>query len=751
MISRITLLRGIGRFQDCTNLGGKNFNKNTIIFGPNAGGKSTLTDILWSFKTGNPMLIEGRKSFGFNGQQEIEFIDDNKQTYKFPSADWLKGSDTIEIFDTQFINENIFEGNEISFSHQKNLHSIIIGPKGNQLTKQINDLQDQFTELTGKKTSKTNEFNRIFKKEISPDVFHKLPRIEDPDSKIKEKKNLIETFNNQAKIINAFKTIDLQLTSVIEQSTKSILEKSMQVNAEKITEHILKTWKNPNHSKDFLQTGLILTKDDQKFCVFCGQEMSSEAKQLLTEYSKQFSAEYRDFQAKVIESATRFIKWEPVTYMESIKDKLASVKIHINLDSIDTELIKSLKTSIDEEFEKKIKDLDYRLDFNAFDSLLKIFIQIQDQVSTLKDTHVIKSELKVESIDREIKQIEYSKTRHTKEWEDFFKEYEAIDSIQDNIKRQREELRKQLNDYSEHIFKIHLDSINRILQELGADFLICDFQPIKKLVGQAERVFALKFFNTHRVTIDEKATNKPNFKNTLSESDKRVLAFAFFYSLMIHDPNINTKIVVFDDPFSSFDSDRRTKTAELLANPHYIDEDGVIIEKKIDQLIVLTHESEFFKWIFKKLDNPKALRIVPNGHVNGVSKSTIVDCDVMKEFIEDENIVNLKEIEKVRTSDKPVENFEGLCVKCRIILESVFKRKYLFDLEQEISANKSIRTFIDKLHDSAINNFDQPVKYKKFKSLCDNLNIELHDNSFKYDGKNAVTILNDFMTLIKEI
>lgn len=751
MISRLTRIIGVGRFLDCPSLGGRYFNKNTIIFGQNAGGKSTLTDILWSFKTGNSAIIEGRKTFGFTGQQEIEFIDDKSKIYKYPSSEWLTGSDTIEIFDTQFINENIFEGNEITYGHQKKLHSIIIGPTGNKLATEINSLQAQFSDLTNKKSTKTIEFNRVFKKEITAEDFSRLPKIDDPESKIKEKRELIQVNNNQAKIINVFKTVDLQLESVIIQSTKSILSSSIHVNADQVTDHIQKTWKNPAHSKDFIQSGLTLTKEDHKHCVFCGQELSESAKELLGEYEKLFSNEYRSLQTKVSEAVTKFLKWNPITYLESIQDKLASEKITLNLDKIDKNELTALKESVDQEFDIKIKDLGYKVNFEKFDSIIEIFTTIQGQVEDLKKGYVFKAVVNVDALNREIKNIEFAKLRHTKEWDDFFKEYEEIDLIQEGLKQKRERLRTELNNYSDQLFKIHLDTINKILQELGADFTLCDFQPIKKLVGQSERIFALKFFKNHRVLIDEKSVDKPNFKNTLSESDKRVLAFSFFYSLMIHDPKLNEKIIVFDDPFSSFDSDRRSKTTELLANPHLIDEYGVITEKVVNQLIILTHESEFFKWIYRRLDTPKALKIVTNGNLNGVNKSIIADCNVYKEFIEDENLKNLKEIEEIHSSNKPITNYEGICVKCRIIMENIFKRKYLFDLEEEINKNKSIRSYVDKLNHLIVNQFDNSVKYKKFIFLCDNLNIELHDSSLKNEGKNALSVLTDFLILIKEI
>ena len=175
------------------------------------------------------------------------------------------------------------------------------------------------------------------------------------------------------------------------------------------------------------------------------------------------------------------------------------------------------------------------------------------------------------------------------------------------------------------------------------------------------------------------------------------------------------------------------------------------IEKEVNQLIILTHEREFFKWLFIKLDNPKALSLIPDGDTNGVKKSTVVDCNVNKEFIEDENLKDLKDIENIYSSNKPITNYEGLCAKCRRVLESVFIRKYLFELEDEINTRKSVRTFVDKLKIISQNDFEKVPKHKKFIDLCDNLNIELHNNTFRNEGQNAQTVLGDFLNLIKEI
>ena len=75
------------------------------------------------------------------------------------------------------------------------------------------------------------------------------------------------------------------------------------------------------------------------------------------------------------------------------------------------------------------------------------------------------------------------------------------------------------------------------------------------------------------------------------------------------------------------------------------------------------------------MDNPKALKIIDDGYENGVKKSTLADCNVYDEFIEDQNKKDLKAIKQIVSQNKPVTNYEELTVKCRKILESIFNQR----------------------------------------------------------------------------
>lgn len=751
MISRFTQIKGVGKYINCNNIAGKQFEKNTIIFGHNTGGKSTLTDILWSFKTGDTSFIEGRKSFGFFGSQIVEIVDKANNVLKYPSANWNNGYENIEIFDTQFINENVFEGNEIKYGNQKKLHSIIIGQEGKRLSEEINSSQEKFAEITKEKTDRTKYFNQAFSNKITITDFQRLHKHSNPDALIKELKETINVAANQQKIKAVFDFATSLLDNITNQTTKQILSKTILTNAELVTTHILKTWKNPTQSKDFLQTGINLTKDEKDSCVFCGQSLNEEAVELLNAYSQLFSEEYRKFHSDVISTVTKFDKFNPNQILESLKDKFETIGVTLDLADIDSKNVSELKANANNEFQSKKDDLSYVINFDAFDSLIEIFGSIKLKISALAEKYIFKTEANIQNLEAKIFEIETSKVRHTEKWDEFFKEGNRLETEQEQIKIKREKLRDDLNKYSNSLYETHFDTINKILSVLGADFQICDFKPLKNLVGQSERVFELEFYKAHKIFISETTANRPRFKNTLSESDKRLLAFSFFYSLLLHDTNLDKKIIVFDDPFSSFDTNRRTKTIELLANPYLITKDGERIEKEFEQLIILTHEREFYKWIFKKLDNPKPLKIIDDGYENGVKKSTLADCNVYDEFIEDQNKKDLKAIKQIVSQNKPVTNYEELTVKCRKILESIFTRKYLFELADETASKLSIRSFVEKLKELAINEFDNNSKYREFIMLCDNLNIELHDNSFSNDGQNAISVLNDFLKLVKRI
>ena len=70
------------------------------------------------------------------------------------------------------------------------------------------------------------------------------------------------------------------------------------------------------------------------------------------------------------------------------------------------------------------------------------------------------------------------------------------------------------------------------------------------------------------------------------------MAFAFFVTDIKNTPDLKEYIVILDDPMSSFDSERKNTTIKVLRDELTNGE-----WEPPDQLIVLTHEDNFFRFL----------------------------------------------------------------------------------------------------------------------------------------------------------
>ena len=78
----------------------------------------------------------------------------------------------------------------------------------------------------------------------------------------------------------------------------------------------------------------------------------------------------------------------------------------------------------------------------------------------------------------------------------------------------------------------------------------------------------------------------PSFPTTLSPSDRRLLALAFFFSLLDGDPDLPARTLVFDDPACGLDKRRKTKVV-----------DAVMGFAGRVQIVVLSHDADFVRML----------------------------------------------------------------------------------------------------------------------------------------------------------
>lgn len=754
MLKRIQKIQNIGRFADCQ-AAGCEFAKETIVFGFNTQGKSTLTAIIRSIQTGNNNILIGRKTFGATTGKKVEIDFEEagaNDKYIFQNRAWNKANPNILIFDSKFIAENVFDGENITFDQQKNLNTVIIGKKGQDLNNEIIALQKQSDDFANQKSEKTREFTRHFPN-YDFDRFKALSEDGSIDNKIKDKDKEIKFEREKEDIKKAIKN-HIQNVSGFRFSIRDTLVKTLDVKQEEIEAHIKSHFSTEENAQNFLNEGLDFLKDKPtdgtpRTCIFCGQELGANAESLVSLYSAYFKGGYEQLQVEMNNAIDYFKGINFEATLEKIAADLRAKDLDIGLDDTKITELADLKKQFEKELEKK-RDLNYAINFESFDRLKTGIEKIKSDLEELEQKKLnIPSPKTVFALENERRALEITKKRFEPAWVKFCKDVETNEVEAEKVRKAREAKRKELDEYSSAIFDTHKETINRLCKEMCADFEVEDFKPLKKIVGRDERIFAIKFFGTHKVNIDNQDDKTPNFRNTLSESDKRLLAFAFFISLLSHDRELDKKVIVFDDPMSSFDSERRRKTVHLITDVacKYKETDGT--EKSIvpRQKIILTHEDRFAKELARLIPNARTLKI--EEYVDdGQKRSKIVHADFAQDFPDDDISNRIEKIKGILDTRAFTTDFE---TDCRVVLEHIFKRKYYLELKTEISQRKSVRTFTTKLTQDSIGGFNDTAKSQKFIRLCDDLNIELHDGTAANSNGDKESILREFFECLKLI
>ncbi len=146
MLHKIEHIHGVGKYIKYNASGDVAFKKATLVYADNGSGKTTLASIFRSLKEDDADLVYKRKTFGIDDNQSIKIISkEDDGSYKHHllrhkdhnNSGWSNSLDNLEIFDVNFVNNNVFSGFEISDEHKKKLHKFVIGEQGIELNKKI--------------------------------------------------------------------------------------------------------------------------------------------------------------------------------------------------------------------------------------------------------------------------------------------------------------------------------------------------------------------------------------------------------------------------------------------------------------------------------------------------------------------------------------------------------------------------------------------------------------------------------------
>ncbi|MCA6369268.1 MAG: AAA family ATPase [Cytophagales bacterium] len=356
-----------------------------------------------------------------------------------------------------------------------------------------------------------------------------------------------------------------------------------------------------NDSERWIKQGFEVIKDNS--CPFCLRPFDP-VPEIVTAYNQYFNEEYNqllrslsqlsstvigfNLEARILQVDSRITSnlallgfWErhipnpPIlnSLSEEISDLNSAFEaIKLALRNKASNPIQSIDGAAVEAFQSLIENLNQKL--TAYNSEIRNY---NTKISALKSS----TRQNIPQLESELRRLNAIKLRSDTTISSQCTTLSGQVQSLSTLNTQKTTKQAELDNYSVTVFQGYSLRINQYLQIFAPYLEIRDLS--SGYVGQSTSPSVNYALHVHGTEVKQDDSTYPSFKYTLSEGDKNALALSFFLAKLESDSNIQNKVVVFDDPVSSFDLNRKSATINKL----------VSIASQVKQLFVLTHNIVF--------------------------------------------------------------------------------------------------------------------------------------------------------------
>ena len=641
MIEKINYIDNTGLFVRMSGAANVDLKRLNLIYAENGRGKTTLSAILRSLMTGEPIHINERSSIGSQSNPHVVLTCEGNQTVQFQNGTWTRTIPEIVIYDDVFVANNVCSGLMVDPSHRQNLHELIIGEQGVSLNRQLNDYIQQIEDHNRELQRLSGLIPTESRHGYSVDDFCSLPNEDDIDAKITGAERNLLAAQNAAEISSAALFTLIQLpefnlsayTDLLASSLDTLDSTALQL----VKDHFGKYSISPEHwisqGMSFLQS--VPVESDDEFCPFCSQPL--ERSSILMHYRAYFSAEYKQLIKGISETCTkldtqcgeeRLIAFERAIRSYNEKrlywSKFTSVpEIIFDSDSV-VRSWKTLRDMINSKLMiKQASPLDivtftddelalfsdYEANRHRIDDHNRHVAQINEEINAIKQRT---ESANVSPLNRDLSRLKAIKSRYSHDLSQTCESYLQEKTNKLTTESLRVRARTNLQNYRDSVFPRFETAVNDYLQIFHAGFRLCNVTPANIRAGSTCN-YGVSISNTPVSITSEPGAQA--FHNTLSSGDRNSLALAFFFATLRDDPNLGNKIIIIDDPVSTLDEHRTLQTAQEIRR----------FANQANQVIVSSHSKSFLCniWARADRDNRASLQIIRDGR-----NSTIIDWNV---------------------------------------------------------------------------------------------------------------------------
>ncbi len=693
MISKIQSIYNIGNYLDYLASGDVSLKKFNIFYAENGTGKTTLATILRSLALGEGILIDRHKRLNAISSPKVEIKLEDNSLCRYDNGKWNKTNHDIEVFDSYFVADNVYSGMEISADNRKALYKFVVGNTGIEIARKINRLKSMSVDLQREKTKLIDEIKNLIHYNDVETVVKLAPK-KDIDILLSQKQQEFKISSNNEVIIKHeelpnIKSFTLPFNT---RQIKSLLQKSIDCISEQYLTFIsqrINTLKNNglSNAEKWLADGLaeVNTINDDS-CPFCGQSLSG-AKEIIDGYNLYFSKEYNQLINSINLCNSQFQRFDVRNFIRVVTEfheKLMSQyhfwQIYLKDLNKVTDMPAEL-TLLEDDFSKvqekisekaqnplskigndNLEELEVHLGvvFSFIEELKKYVACIGPLITKLKST------LKpLDTVRKELRALEIYKLRYESPLKEMCEYFIIVEKQILRLQKLTTQLQNEQKENSAAFLHDYGDIINNYLQNVFCtDFRIENIKDggYRGRSRDASLTYSLTF-KGKPLSLD--TDDNLSFKNTLSEGDKNTIAFSLFLAKLdkYSEEELKDKIIVFDDPLTSLDLNRRNATINELVKMY----------QKTKQTLVLSHNLAFLL----ELNNRRKIK--------GKDKKVLliekqIDKSIIREFkLRDELSAEfascIEKIEKFKETGAD-EDMEPAINSIRLSLEAILKFKY---------------------------------------------------------------------------
>lgn len=644
MISKILKLKNVGLLQDATQTGAVALGQVTAIYADNGRGKSTLAAVLRACQLGDAGRLNARKTIDAANSPEVKLLLPTGSHVEFTANAWTTKLPDIVIFDSEFVEQNVYSGFEVRADQRQSLLEFALGDQTVPLQKQILQLTQDIATQTQKRTQAEKTLTG-FAPPYTVAGFIALQSAPDAQQQIDALQKRIEAAKNAQTLAARKDPTDI---APIQFDTSAVFTafKAQLQDVEEAAEAVVKAHLAKHDFEDFedwVSRGQQYSGGTD--CPFCGQALGGL--KLIGAYRSYFNKAYADLKRQVagleslvtngladskIEAAVSAAATNSAR-IEAWKDQL-----NVAVPALEGQPLAAALKKVREELlalvaTKQRTPLDAAGSHADADKAASALADINQAIATYNAAVKMaasqiadfKKELAAENratLSAEIRKLEAAQKRVLPEVTTAVADYQAAEAERKRLDGEKTKARQQLDALMQATLQQYQTSINDLLAAFGAEFSIEQLKPTYLGGGEPRSEYGLSVRNKSvKLGSRTDITTGHSFATTLSEADKRTLAFAFFVARLKADPNLAGKLVVLDDPVSSLDRNRRHQSIRHIAN----------LAGDCRQLLVLSHDPYFVRELRERLGDRKPTPITP--HILTIKRvsqgySAFAQCDI---------------------------------------------------------------------------------------------------------------------------